>query len=559
MTPSALAQWFDTFKTTPESKRLSQNPVAYFCSEFALDPNLPTYAGGLGVLAGDLVREAADQNFPLIGIGLYYHQGYVERVPPVHLQPEQSGLKPLQNEKGETVTFPVPMSDHQVFVRAWVFEKGNVKVYFMDTDLEQNSPADRHITDQLYTSEKEIRLKQEIVLGMGGIRLIEYLGIHPSVFHANEGHSAFLVFELIKREMKRHKVDFSTGAKLARERLVFTNHTLVVGGHEIFSKDLISALFSNYAMDIQTPVDNLVDLGLVQDSSLFSMTLLSLRQSNKANAVSKLHHKKAAEIWADHPMDQITNGIHIPTWDKLKTSDRSQIWTAHQKNKQDLLSYIKSKTGEYWDDKTCLLGWARRLVKYKRPLVLFEDLERLIAIANSKERPLKIIFSGHPHATDPEGKKFLTKLQELFSGPLAGIGVFLPDHGLELVPKLISGCDIWLNTPVVGYEACGTSGMKAALNGVLPLTTRDGWADEVDLLEIGWYLDDTRTGQDVLDQLNLILPLYYDQIKNADTPWLTNMKNARELILNEFSTTRMLKEYIEKLYLPTLKYIHEKS
>lgn len=508
-------------------KQFKNRPIAYFCAEYALDHNLPTYAGGLGILAGDYMREAADQNIPLVGIGLLYHLNHSAKHDLV------------KDEKGDPLKIEVPIQDKKINAQIWVYMVGLIPLYLLDTDVDENDPSDRHITHTLYIADKETRLKQELVLGIGGLRTLEALKIHPLVYHLNEGHSAFLALELIRHEMQERKVGFKEAIALARKRIVFTNHTLVAAGHEVYSNDLVALMLTGYAQELGVPVSEVVELGLVQESSTFSMTMLSLRMAGKINAVSKLHAKKASEIWTDHPMIPITNGIHIRTWDRVKDLKN------HGTCKQELLRYIQEHRQMRWEPHQLLLGWARRFVAYKRPLALLENLDRFMHIALNAQYPVKIVFSGKPPESDGRGMEFVQQLEDLIKNRLGDCVVYLPDYTTELSKILVSGCDVWLNTPIVGFEACGTSGMKAALNGVLPCTTRDGWVDEAELYKVGWILDSDHLSENILDVLEHdIVPMYYQR----PLEWREHMQNARDMVLNQFSTTRMMKEYVEKLY-----------
>ncbi len=547
--------WFDQLRTSPKFTHLVERPIAYFCAEFALQDHLPTYAGGLGILAGDYIAEAADQKIPVVGISLYYKEGFTStelskegQVIEKHdvIPPESAVAELVKDEKGEVLLLTLPIEDHHVFVQAWVWQNGSTKIYFLDTDVDKNTSADRLITEKLYSMVKETRLKQEFVMGVGGLRLLEALKIHPSAYHLNEGHCGFLVFELIHHEMKERSLTFDQAKEIAKERILFSNHTLVPAGNDIFSDDLVSLVFQKYAEELEVPVKTLVELGLVQESSSFSMTMLALRSAGKINAVSKLHQKKAAEIWHDHPMMAITNGIHIPTWDKV--CDTTQIWTKHQENKRELLKLIETETKEVWNENTILLGWGRRIVQYKRPLALVERLKRFCELASTSDRPIRMVYTGLAHPSDEEGTTILEELQYRLSHDLKGLAVYLPNYDKDLAKILTAGCDMWVNTPVVGFEACGTSGMKAALNGALPLTTKDGWFDEVDLFKIGWLLDDANVTEDILEKLEKeILPIYYQRNEQGiPVNWVEMMTNARQLILNEFSMTRALHEYLEK-------------
>jgi len=546
--------WFEKLKSSTSYKNLQERSIAYFCAEYALGPGLSLYAGGLGVLAGDYVREAGDQGIPLSAVGIYYAKGFTHRelspegrVVDLHdgMNPEDAALEAIKDEKGKVIEVTVPIGETNVAVRAWKFNYKTANVYLLDARVEGNSEQDQHITDTLYTTDKETRLKQEMVLGIGGLRMLFAMGIHSEIYHFNEGHSAFLIYELIRHEMVEHKLDFDKAQELVKKRVLFTNHTLLPAGNDVFSNDLVSLLLSNYAEEIAIPVKELVDLGLVQQSSTFSMTMLAMRSAGKINAVSKLHATKAKEIWTDHPMIPITNGIHLPTWDQIGEGD---IWSKHKENKRKLIKLIEDQTGTIWDENAIILGWARRIVRYKRPLALVERLKQFGEMARSTSRPIHLVFAGISHPSDDDGRVILEELQYRLASDLKGVAVYLPRYKTTLSKIMTAGCDVWINTPVVGFEACGTSGMKAALNGVLPMSTRDGWMAEIEMLGVGWALEDTDLTENMLSKLrNEILPLYYARNEQGlPSDWIQMMKNARQLILNDFSMTRVLRQYLDE-------------
>lgn len=556
--------FFNTFNTSPTFEKLKTNPIAYFCAEFALTSEIPTYAGGLGVLAGDYLREANDRDFPVVAVGLYYNDGYETfhkvdekgyiEAPHVHKPPESFGMVPVVDKDGNQITVNVPMQDGEITARVWGWQVGKIKVYLLDTDVTSNSPTDRKITDHLYVKDRETRLKQEIILGIGGARLLEKLGITPSIYHMNEGHSSLLALEIIKKIMVDEKLSFEEARKKAQEKIVFSNHTLVAGGQEVFSSELLSLLLSQYASELGIPITELLNLGKVEEANSFSLTMFSLRTAKLTNAVSKLHAEKAKEIWPDFPLIPITNGIHIPSWNAIV--DETKFWEAHIENKRILLQKIKPLGATSWNENDLILGWARRLVSYKRPMAILEDIAAIKEILSSTQKPVRIIFSGTLHPSDYEAAEMLGDFHNIIEKELADLALFIPEYSLDTAKSLTSACDVWINTPIVGFEACGTSGMKAALNGGLPLTTRDGWIAEIELLDIGWALDDGQVNKSFIDTLkNKIIPLYFERDEtNAPRTWLRNMKYARELIKNDFSATRMLKDYIEKLYIPLLTY-----
>ncbi len=542
--------WFKQFCSSPNYERFQDRPIAYFSSEFCLKEKIPTYAGGLGILAGDVMKEAAERLFPLIGIGLYYRFGYSKSDP---LSPEDAGLEQVMNaEHSAPLTVGVPIGDRTVCARAWRYADRGAYVYLLDTDCEQNAPDDQAISHILYVDDKETRLKQQMVLGIGGLRLLEKLHIHPSLYHLNEGHSALLSFELIAHEMRERGLSFDEAIQFARRRIVFTNHTLVPAGQETYNNDMASALFSRYAEEIGVPVVDIIRLGLVQESSIFSMTMLSLRMANVVNAVSKLHAQKAQSIWTDHPMVSITNGVSISRWDTVSDIDktRGSFWNAHKKEKKKLIEYVKEHRTCAWEESDLICGWARRIVSYKRPLALFEEVERLKKIAIKFPGKIRFCIAGKAHPADTIGLEDMKRLSEIANKEISDLVLFFPEYDASVAQVLIPGCDVWLNTPIVGFEACGTSGMKAALNGVLPCTTDDGWMHQVDVSGWGWKIANERVGNGICDVLeNEIAPLFWRRERSVPADWEDAMHKARETVLNRFSATRMLREYIETLYI----------
>lgn len=551
------ALWFQQFRDSDTYRKLQARPIAYFCAEFALTDKLPIFAGGLGVLAGDVIREAADQHLPMVGVGLLYRSA-------VRQSAREFGPRLVTDQNGNPVTVTVPIQDRKVNIGAYELNIGTIPLYLLTSDVLGNDPRDRAIVNELYPQEKERRFQQEMILGIGGLRLLEALEIHPMMYHLNEGHSAMLALEIIQHEVRERMISFADALSLAKEHIVFTNHTLLPAGNDVFSNDLASANLAGYAFELMIPVKDIVDLGLVQESSLFSMTMLSLRLASRINAVSQLHAKKAAEIWTDHPMEGITNGIHVGTWDRINVerSDLgvrqgrtlSHIWAAHFQNKRRLLDKIQDVSGKSWDEHCLLLGWARRIVSYKQPMAMFSDPDRLLRICQTSGQPIRLVISGNIQPADEEGESTLKQIQELAQGKLSDIAVYLPHYNLKLAELMTAGCDVWLNTPVVGFEACGTSGMKACLNGVLPVSTKDGWMDEIENYDLGWTLNSDNLPESFYSLLeHEIAPLFFS-LENTESggEWQKLMANARRLILDRYSATRMLREYVEKLYLQIL-------
>lgn len=562
-----LNQWFNDFNSSDPYRKFQLRPVAYFCAEFCLfDRNTPEtspqmrrdlsiYAGGLGILAGDVIREAADRHFPLVGVGLFYSDSK-------DLSVAQRRLKMVLDRHLNLITVEIPLQDRRISVAAYEWLEKGVPVYLLTTDIDQNDPRDRSITSSIYPMDKEKRLQQEIVLGLGGLRLLEALEIHPAVYHLNEGHSALLAIEIIRHEMEERLIPFGEARELARRRIIFTIHTLLPAGNDVFSNDLVSANLIKFSEEMAVPVNEIVKLGLVQESNLFSMTMLSLRLARTVNAVSQFQAKKAVGIWPDHPMTGITNGIHLGTWDRAGV-DGATDWFGqdsglvdrHLENKRKLLKYVEKITGKKWNQDWLLAGWGRRIVGYKRPKAIFHDVDRLGSILRDANQPTRLIFAGVPHPADEDGRREMAEIMEIIKTKLSDVACYLPEYNFEIAGSMVAGCDLWLNTPVVGFEASGTSTMKAMLNGTLLATTRDGWLDEIKINDIGWELGDANPGADLMDLLDkeIKLQFYSDKKSDPEEKWLKKMLAAREVIVSKYSVSRMLKEYIERLYTPALK------
>ncbi len=552
---STHTSWFDDFRKQNAYSHLEKHPIAYFCSEYAISEYLQIYAGGLGVLAADVLREAQDQRIPVVAVGLYYRQGYyhhdIESGQVVdrrrsHISAQEAGLACVMDAEGNELRIPLSIEDRVIYVRVWRVDLGSAQLLLLDTELDENNETDRCIAQFLYTSDRKTRCLQEVVLGVGGIRVLEALSIVPSVYHMNEGHAAFLTIALIQLIMDTSKVSFEQAKNSARGQLVFTNHTLVEGGNESFQIDLVRESLSALAVEMGIDIEQIIELGKVPHEDMFSMTLLAFSMCRCASAVSHLHSIKAKQIWPTSPMTPITNGIHLRMWDNITNENIEQ---SHIINKQKLLCIIANKTGQKWSEDVLLIGWARRVVSYKRPLALFHNLDRFKRLAQRANMPIRVVMAGKAHESDMEGAGYLRQLSELIEHELRGIVVYMSNYNMSLAKQLVCGCDVWLNTPQVGYEACGTSGMKAALNGALTMSTKDGWLDEVDIDEFGWELSDAYVSESCLDVLEQnVCPAYFSK---DSTAWSARMHRARRLVRENYSATRMLRDYIEQLYLPT--------
>lgn len=543
-------EFYSKFEQSDKYQEFCDHPVAYFCAEYALKSDFPIYAGGLGVLAGDLMKEAFDRKFPMLGIGMYYYVGYRYGSDDVRnggaelalKNPQDHGLVPVCDKEGKRIVVSLPSEGRNIKIAAWKYFDGTVPIYLLDTNLEENDLEDRKISWFLYTNDKKTRIKQQMILGIGGYRFIKAMEIQPSFYHLNEGNSAFLAYEIAKEKAEEQGINFIQAQELVKSKIVFTNHTLVSAGNDVFENELFSLILANYSDEIGVPCSDLIAQGEILGANAFSMTRFALRSSGKINAVSKLHGEYAAKTWPNYPIVPITNGIHLSTWDRVGEDD---VISKHNENKNDLLNFIKEKTGETWSSEDLLIGWGRRVVKYKRPLALLDDQDAFLSLSKNG-KPVRAVYSGRPHPNDVEGNQIVKIIKQLSEGKLKGYVIYLDSYDIELAQKMVSGSDVWLNTPFVGFEACGTSGMKAALNGTLLISTDDGWMAEVDFEHIGWSVPSNRVGSNLINIFNnQIIPEY-----NGDKEkWQSRMREARSFIQEEFSAGRMLKDYIEKHYL----------
>ncbi len=602
-------------------------PVAYFSMEFAIHNSLPIYAGGLGVLAGDLCKEASDLGIPMVAVGFMYPQGYFrQRISAdgwqeeeyQHLDFSKAPVRPLHTASGEKCLAEVRLKNRTLHVGAWQVNLGRVNLYLLDTGLEENEPQDRELSSRLYTADREHRLQQEILLGVGGVRVLRALDVKPCIWHANEGHTAFMMVERIREEVSQGKT-FAEGQENVQKNTVFTTHTPVPAGHDVFSIDLVSQYFDGYWPSLGIEREEFLDLGRKNsdENGHFNMTVLSLKTSGHRNAVSRLHgtvtRRMWCGLWMDCPEDEvpiihITNGVHVPTWiapenrqlyekylgdDWLERQDDielwrhvedipdRELWRTHQLLKRKLFHIILERAQIRWargeaspqqilamgsllDHDALTLAFVRRFAEYKRPSLLFRDMERLKRMVNNPLRPVQIIFAGKSHPADTASKVLLQQVHTMardraFQGRIA----FLEDYDIRLARYLVQGADVWLNTPRRLQEASGTSGMKAALNGVLHMSVPDGWWHEAFSGDNGWAIGDDMIKvsieeEDASDAESLyslleqkVVPLYYDRtFEGIPQAWIAMVKKSISSIAPVFSARRMVKEYCEKMYLP---------
>ena len=631
----ALAAYLDSADTWYRRLESPDEPlIAYFSAEFAVTESLPIFSGGLGVLAGDHLKSASDLGIPLVAIGLLYRNGYFrQRLDPDGRQVESYVERnfdelPVQLERwpdGAPVTIELPFPGRRVQAQVWRADVGRIRLFLLDTNLHGNWPDDREITSQLYGGDNEMRIKQEIVLGIGGYRALEALGLAPTVYHMNEGHSAFLALEHTRRLMQAQRLSFAEAREAAAASLLFTTHTPVAAGHDYFPVDRMQLYFGAYANELGLGFDEFMalgreDAGNTQES--FCMTVLALRAAGYANGVSRLHGVVSREMWrdlwpglpqAEVPIGHVTNGVHLPSWlaaDLAALYDRvlphswragyaapedwravqsvpdEEIWSIHQQRKDELIrgvrvalrSQLKRReagateieaAARALNPNALTIGFARRFATYKRATLLLRDRERLQALVTAADRPVQFVFAGKAHPKDAAGKEFIHEIAMLTrAAPFAGRVVFLEDYDPAIARLLVQGVDVWLNTPRRPYEASGTSGMKAAANGVLNLSVLDGWwAEAWELTReygaFGWAfgqsegaetneLQDEHDARDLIQLLETeVVPLFYER-DHAGRParWIERMKASIAANAAVFNTHRMVQEYTSRHYLP---------
>lgn len=538
-----------------------QHPVAFFCAEFGLLSHIPTYAGGLGVLAGDILKQAADQHIPMVGIGLLYRgEGAIQHIAndgsqvevDLNYDPLTAGLEHVYADD-VPMFIKVHLSELDVWVRCWKKSLSDeVTLYLLDTDTDQNHPSQRQICRALYAGTEEELVKQQLILGIGGIKLLRGLGIQPSLYHVNEGRPAFLHWQLIRQKMDQQGMTYEAAAKKAKSMTVYTNHTLVEAGNQSYTAHLLKAYGMYYAGKMGISIDQLLEPGLL-DEDRFSITQYALHTSHKATAVSQLHLKFCQAQWPENNWVGITNGVHLPTWQDSQLSSNQlsdeEIWQRHTELKQQTMEYVRRRTGFGYDPNALVMTWSRRIAGYKQALTLFSDLPRLLSLLKQAGRPVQILIAGKAHVYDKQGKQTIQEIIKAMQTTLSGSALYIPNLDIELDAALTRGSDIWLNTPEFGKEACGTSGMKAAANGVLNVTVGDGWAAEVDWSNKGWLLDHNQLAENLFTSLETkVVPTFYTRNeKNIPLAWVKMMRGALSLA-ESYSAQRMMHQYRELVY-----------
>lgn len=539
-----------------------EHPIAYFSAEFGFDTNVPIYAGGLGILAGDTLKQASDDGVHMVGVGLLYRgDGIKQALDSKGLQQDENwGFDPVNVGIEHVYVDNLPLfvsvhlGDDVIWLRVWKKTFGStVTLYLLDSETDQNTMAERANTRILYSGSNEYMLKQAMLLGIGGIKVLSAVGIHPSVYHLNEGRPSFLHWQLIRQFMDFHGVSYQAATKLAKDKTVYTNHTLVGAANLAFPKATVAHYARYYAEKMHISADALLQTGIEEDPNTFHITRFALNTSSRANGVSALHSRLSAEEWPQYHWSNVTNGVHFPTWQDKEINDSvndfNRLWGRHLQLKKDLAQFVHSTTGYTIHDDWLTIGWARRLAGYKRLESLFEDETRLVNIVKHADRPVQILIAGKAHQGDVGGKEMLQRVLGRLGGPLSGHALFIPNYQIAIGQQLTRGVDLWLNTPEQGREACGTSGMKALSNGVLQCTVADGWAAEVDWPNLGWMLDTNNIATSLYDSLEReIIPLYYT--RNAEgipEGWVKRMQLSIQLA-PKFSAHRMLQEYGTQLY-----------
>lgn len=603
--------------------------VAYFSAEFGLHESLPIYSGGLGVLAGDHLKSASELGLPLVGVGLLYRNGYFQQYLSAdgwqqEAYPELDfynlAIEPMTFTDGSEVRVRVDLPDNAVFCKVWRANVGRIALYLLDTNLQDNAPADREITSRLYGGGTEMRIKQEIVLGIGGMRALEALNISPTVFHMNEGHSAFLALERSRMLLEGSNLTFDEARQQVMSTNVFTTHTPVPAGIDMFPPELMLKYFRNYIPKLKLSDEGFLALGredVTNPKQGFSMAVLAIRLADNINGVSWLHGEVSRHMWhniwpgvpdTEVPIHHVTNGVHVRTWlsadinfvldrylsHKWMTdpTDHSvwngvmqipdeELWRAHERCRERLVGWSRKRLREQFlsrggsydelaaadevlDPEALTIGFARRFASYKRGALLLRDPDRLIRLLEDIKRPIQFIFAGKAHPADNEGKELIRALIHFARNPaIRRRIIFLENYDMNVARYLVQGVDVWLNTPRRGMEASGTSGMKAAANGVLNCSILDGWWVEGYEPDLGWAIGrgETYTDGNVQDQVESqtlydilekqIIPLFYQRgVDNIPREWIARMKTCMSKLAPVFNTNRMVREYADRFYAP---------
>jgi starch phosphorylase len=605
--------------------------IAYFSMEFGLHESIPMFAGGLGILAGDHLKAASNLALPLVGVGLMYGEGYFrqylnqegwqqEEYPQTNIY--NLPVERMQDKEGNDLSVSIQGPDGPIHAIVWKIDVGRIPLYLLDTNITQNAAASREITARLYAGDGKVRLAQEMLLGLGGMKALAAMDINPKVLHMNEGHSAFASLQRLAQVMDDHNVDFKTAMEIIPRTTVFTTHTPVAAGHDEFAVDMVKPYLKPLAEKLDVTVDDILSWGQPEGSNAdapLSMFILALHMSAYCNGVSELHGAVARRMWSfvwpqrpedEVPIAYVTNGIHVPTFisqelaylfdrylgpewylssrkpENIQRIDEiydEELWRSHEMNRSRLVRTCRERLVKQYerrnaprkvleavdmalDQDTLTIAFARRFATYKRANLLLQDEKRLESIINNKDYPVQFVFAGKAHPKDNEGKELIKRLFEFASRPeVRDRIVFLENYDMHLARHLLQGADVWLNTPRRPFEACGTSGMKAAVNGVLNVSVLDGWWCEGYSEERGWRIgkgeeyQDHRYQDDIESQAlynvleNEVIPCFYDR-KNGDLPgcWLKKMKNSMKMAMASFCSLRMVSDYEKQYYKPSV-------
>lgn len=542
--------------------KLPKKPVAYFCAEYATEDGLPTYAGGLGILAGDTVMAASDRDYPFIGFGLLYkgkasrqnmdNQGMTYETEKTY-DIEALGYQKLKLE-GKDVRLVANFENTDIYIESY-FKKysKNTILFLLTTDVENNPSSWREIMDEVYCCDDAMQLKQMLILGVGGVKLLRELSIEPKLYHFNEGRPIFAFWELTHHIMCENAIDYNLAQEIARGKIIYTNHTLLKAGNLTFPIGQVQKYASAYVSETDVPSYELIKKG-ISEKGKFSITNFALNISSQTSAVSKPHAKLSQKQWPHYNWKAITNGIHLPTWQDERFREKNltdkAVWQIHREKKLQTMEKVRERTGFSYNINRLVVGWARRVTGYKNMSALFADTQRLAKIIKNDDRPVQLLIAGKAHPGDKWAKGEIQKVVGYMQGVLSGHALFVTDYDKELAKHLVSGSDVWLNTPDFGMEACGTSGMKAAANGVLNITVADGWAKEISWKNMGWILDHDRMADSIYETLQKkVIPLYFKK-DEGEMPhdWIQMMKKSIDVVSKNYSARAMFDNYVEKLY-----------
>jgi starch phosphorylase len=602
--------------------------VAYFSMEYGLLDCLPIYSGGLGVLSGDHLKASSDAMLPLVGVGLMYQRGFLTQyLDSDGWQQERVQVNdfyslpvtPVMRSEGTPLLVEVMLAGTNVFCKVWRVDVGRVKLYLLDTNISANAdPSHREITSQLYGGDLHRRMRQEIVLGIGGVRALKALGLEPTVYHMNEGHSAFLALERIRVLMETDSLSFQEALEASRANQVFTTHTCVPAGIDLFDPGIMHEYFAQFCFEAGILIDDLLGLGRFHPEDAnehFSMAVAAIKLSSYRNAVSKLHRTVSQKMWEglwpnlpvwEVPITSITNGVHLTTWvngdyaalyDQYLAPDWRErhtdpktwaqindipipeLWEAHRRRKRRMVAYVRDRVTasamarrapgpeierlrDVLNPEALTIGFARRFATYKRATLLFRDIERLRRTLTNTARPVQVVIAGKAHPSDTPGKTLIREIVlHSRAEDLRNHIVFVEDYSIQVARELVGGVDIWLNNPRRGEEACGTSGMKAGINGVLNLSVLDGWFDEAGEESGGWAIGDREPYSQDRDDAHAaalysileqeIVPLYYEhRDQGIPTEWMQRVQQSIAKVSTLFNCHRMVEEYAEQLYKP---------